>query len=83
MQGGCVSASACLYARKEHEESMSAQCSRTCSSMFLGQPSRRTGGESNADTSARNELKLLSLRRTFIIFRNIVAYFSRLFASSL
>ncbi|KAG8236636.1 hypothetical protein J437_LFUL019238 [Ladona fulva] len=59
MQGGLVSANACLYALKEHEESINAQYSlRVSATCRCCHSNRRIGAESNAERSARWRMTL-------------------------
>lgn len=81
MQGGCVSANACLYALKLDELSIKAQYSFNPSVICFCHSSLRTGALSNADNKAKYELKLFILRRCFMILMNVVTYFSRVLAS--
>lgn len=56
MQGGFVSARACLYALKLDELSIRAQYSLRPSVMYFCHSKRLIGALSNADKSARYEL---------------------------
>ena len=68
--------------RKEEEESINEWDSRNASVMFLCQSSRLIEADPRADKMAKYELKLFSLRKCFIILRNLSTYFSRSLCSS-